>query len=98
MKPKTPLAMQQLIGKVRDTLPFDEPENYVCTDDCKGCSIKLLEFLDEELINWEQKLAKGITPGLGDVQYVARLSKKIYRVLDKNGVLQPPGLSSKGMR
>ncbi len=87
MKPKTPVAMQQLISQVRETLPFDVPESYLCTDDCKGCSLKLLEFLDAELINWEQRLESGEKPTLGDVQCVAKLSRKIYKVLDRNGVI-----------
>jgi len=87
MKPKTPVAMQQLISQIREALPFDVPESYLCTDDCKGCSLKLLEFLDAELINWEQRLESGEKPTLGDVQYVAKLSRKIYKVLDRNGVI-----------
>ncbi len=87
MKPKTPVAMRQLINQVRETLPFDAPESYLCTDDCKGCSLKLLEFLDGELINWQHRLDNGEIPTLGDVEYVARLSRKIFKVLEKNGVI-----------
>lgn len=48
---------------------------------------KLLEFLDIELMVWEERLQQGEVPSLGDVQYVAKVSKKIHRVLDRNGVL-----------
>ncbi len=87
MKPKTPLAMQQLIQQVRETLPFATPQGYVCADECKGCSLKLLEFLDLELMEWEERLLQGEVPGLGDIQRIAKISRKIYTVLKKNGVL-----------
>ena len=79
--------MQQLIQQVRETLPFGTPQGDVCADECKGCSLKLLEFLDLELMDWEDRLQQGEVPGLGDVQRMAKISGKIYRVLDKNGVL-----------
>lgn len=80
--------MQQLIQEVRETLPFGTPQGYVCADQCKGCSLKLLEFLDLELMEWEDKLQQGQVPGLVDVQYIARVSRKIHSVLAKNGVLE----------
>ncbi|MBE9561060.1 MAG: hypothetical protein IMF15_09745 [Proteobacteria bacterium] len=87
MKPKTPAAMQQLIQQVRETLPFGTPQGYVCADECKGCSLKLLEFLELELMDWEDRLQQGEVPGLGDVQRMAKISRKIYKILDRNGVL-----------
>ena len=59
----------------------------MCADECKGCSVKLLEFLDLELMDWEHRLDQGEVPSLGDVQRMAKISRKIYKVLDKNGVL-----------
>ncbi len=79
--------MQQLIQQVRETLPFATPQGYVCADECKGCSLKLLEFLDLELMEWEERLLQGEVPGLGDIQRIAKISRKIYTVLKKNGVL-----------
>ena len=87
MKPKTPAAMQQIIQQVRQTLPFDTPQGYVCADECKGCSLKLMEFLDLELMDWEDRLQQGEVPNLGDVQRIARISRKVHAVLDKNGAL-----------
>ena len=87
MKPKTPVAMQQLIQQVRETLPFGLPQGDVCADECKGCSLKLLDYLDLELIDWENRLQQGDVPGLGDIQRVAKISRRIYKVLDRNGVL-----------
>jgi hypothetical protein len=87
VKPKTPVAMQQLIQQVRETLPFGMPESQLCADECKGCSLKLLEFLDLELMDWEDRLEKGEVPSLGDVQRMAKISLKIRAVLERNGVL-----------
>ncbi len=88
MRAKTPAAMQQLIQQVREALPFGRPQGYVCADECKGCSLKLLEFLDLELMDWEDRLQQGEVPGLGDIQKIAKISRKIHKVLDNNGVLE----------
>ena len=87
MKPGTPIAMNQLIEQVRENIPFDMPGVYVCKDNCNGCSMKLLEFLDTELVGWEQKLRQGEVPNLGDINRVAKMSIKIHRVLTKNGLI-----------
>ena len=55
----------------------------------RAVHLKLLEFLDLELVEWEDKLQQGEVPGLGDVQHIARVSRKIHSVLAKNGVLEP---------
>ena len=83
--------MQQLIDQIRDILPFDTPAGYVCADECKGCSLKLLAFLDTELMDWEDRLMQGETPTLADIQQLAKLSRRVYAVLQKNGVLDEPG-------
>jgi hypothetical protein len=88
MKPDTPVAMQQLIDTIRQRIPFDLPEAYVCSDDCNGCSMKLLEYLDMELIEWERRLDAGDRPNFGDINRLAKMAKKIYRVLDKNGLVK----------
>ena len=87
MKPDTSSAMAQLIRQIRDAIPFDMPEAYACTDNCNGCSMKLLEFLDMELLDWERRLAEGERPNFGDIQRIARMARKIHRVLLKNGLV-----------
>ena len=79
--------MQQLIQQVRQALPFELPEAYACSGICKGCSLKLLDYLDIELLIWEERLKKEEIPSLDDIQRIAKTSRKIYRVLDKNNVL-----------
>lgn len=88
MKRDTTTAMYDLIDQVRQTLPFDLPEAQMCQGPCNGCSMKLLGFLETELEDWEQRLAEGEKPGLKDLSKLAKTSKKIYQVLDKNGLLQ----------
>lgn len=89
MKPDTTTAMQDLIQQIRSKIPFDMPEAQACTGICNGCSQKLLEFLDTELISWEFRLNQGETPKLGDIKSLARSSIKIYRVLHKNQLVPP---------
>lgn len=79
--------MRRLIEQVRECIPFDTPEASVCSDNCNGCSMKLLEFLDMEIIDWERRLAAGESPDLGDIKRFSKISSKIYRVLDKNGLI-----------
>lgn len=88
MKPDTATAMRQLIKQVRETIPFDIPEAVLCADECRGCSMKLLEYLASELDDWEFKLDQGEIPNFGDINQLAKSSRKIYRVLEKNGLLK----------
>lgn len=86
--PKTPEAMQSVIKEVRAHVPFDEMnEARLCGGLCVGCPKKLLEYLEQEVEWWEQSIIAGEVPTLGDVEKLARSSKKIYKVLQKNQVL-----------
>lgn len=87
MKPRTPQAMHQLIEQIRDNLPLTNPATYTCSDNCNGCSMKLVEYIDTELADWEQRLKQGEVPELYDLKRLANSSKKIYRVLDNNGLV-----------
>jgi len=86
-KPSVSYAMAELIHQVRDEIPFDIPTAELCKGPCKGCPKKLLEYLDMELEDWEGRLNNSEQPRLGDIQRLARRSKKIYRSLEKNGLL-----------
>lgn len=88
MKPDTTTAMRQLIQQVRAAIPFGSPAAYVCTDNCNGCSQKLLEFLDLELLDWQRRLDAGEQPHLVDVERMAKMSRKIYRVMARNGLVE----------
>ncbi len=93
-KPDTHTAMRQLIEQIRTSLPFDRPESQLCIGPCEGCSMKLLNYLDTELLDWEARLGDGEIPTLGDVSRLAKSAKKIYRVLEKNGLLAEPSQSA----
>lgn len=86
-KPDTTTAMRELIDQVRAAIPFDLPEAQVCTGPCDGCSMKLLSFLESELDEWEVRLAQGERPGLKDLSRLAKTSRRIYKVLEQNGVI-----------
>ena len=79
--------MQTLIADVRSAIPFDDPQAQECPDLCQGCSPKLLAFLDTELEEWEQRLAAGETPSFGDLHRLGKTCKKVYAVLQKNGLI-----------
>lgn len=87
MKPDTQTAMQDLIRQVREVIPFTDPAAQECPDLCKGCTPKLLAHLESELDDWQQRLREGETPTLGDIDRLAKMSKKIYRVLQENGLV-----------
>jgi hypothetical protein len=87
LKPDTATAMRSLIGQARSKIPFDIPDAVLCSGICRGCSRKLLDFLDSELGYWECQLDNGETPSLGDVQRLAKHSMKIYQALDRSGLL-----------
>ena len=85
-KPDTQQAMENLVIQVRQQLPFHLPPDQLCQHSCTGCPKKLMEFLDTELEDMEQRLADGDTFSLGDINKLARTSGKIYRVMEKNGL------------
>ena len=88
MKPDTSNAMRELITQVRVHIPFDEMNDArVCSGTCIGCAKKLLEYLEQEIISWETSLAQNEIPTLGDINKLARSSKKIYKVLQLNNIL-----------
>ncbi|MCO4758931.1 MAG: hypothetical protein KC477_12990 [Oceanospirillaceae bacterium] len=87
-KPDTATAMNNLIGQVREAIDFNMPISRLCDGPCTGCSKKLLEFLDTELEEWEYKLSQNESPNFGDIQALAKTSKKIYTVLKKNGIVE----------
>lgn len=88
-KPDSATAMRLLIAQVRDAVPFDIPKALACAGTCDGCSLKLLEFLGNELDGWEARLDSGERPGLKDLSRLASTSRKVYSVLARNGLAEP---------
>lgn len=86
-KPSTQAAMLRLINQIRTEIPFDMPEATLCRGPCNGCSKKLMEFLDQELESQQQDIDMGEVPTLGQIHKLARLAKKVHKVLAKNGLI-----------
>jgi hypothetical protein len=86
-KPNTTEAMRNLIREVKTTLPLDLSPVDVCSDECRGCSIKLIEYIAMELENWEGRLQEGDIPDFRDLNRLAKSSKNIYSALLKNGLV-----------
>lgn len=79
--------MRHLIDEIRQAIPFDMPEASMCSDNCNICTMKLLEYLDMELMDWERRLDAGEMPNFGDISRLQKTGKKIYKALEKNGLV-----------
>jgi hypothetical protein len=89
MKPKTPVVMLDLIQQVRSVFPFAMTKEELCAETCSyGCPQKLLEYIDMEFTDWEQRISNGEIPCFGDIQKVSKSSKKIYTILKKNNLVE----------
>ena len=86
-KPDTRTAMRNLIAQVREAIPLSLTDEQICGESCEGCSSKLLSYLETELEDWESRLEDGDVPSLGDLDRLARQSRKIHRVLQQNGII-----------
>jgi hypothetical protein len=86
-KPDTRTAMRQLIERIRNEIPFGLTEETLCGDSCRGCSSKLLIYLETELDEWEAKLAAGGVPNFADLSHLADKARKVALVLYQNGLL-----------
>lgn len=88
MKPRTDVVMSDIIHKIKDTFPFSLSEEELCGDTCShGCALKLLDYLYMEITEWEERLENGEIPNFKDIQKITKMSKNIYRVLEKNNLV-----------
>lgn len=88
MKPDTRQAMLSMINEARASIPFGLSEAELCSGICHGCSKKLLNFLEMELNSWEYRLNQGESPTFGDLQRLAKISRKIFNALAKSGLIR----------
>ena len=88
-KPDTREAMAILIGQIREAIPLELTAEEICRDEdeCRNCSIKLIEYLSAEVDSWDYRLAQDETPTLKDLSRLAKTGKKIFRALQKNGLV-----------
>ena len=98
MKPKTDVVMVKIIQQIRETFPFDMSEEELCAETCSyGCPKKLMEYMQMEITQWEQRLDEGEIPNLQDIQKLSKTGWKIYRVLERNNLVGAMGkLKSEG--
>ena len=80
--------MRQLITEIRQVMPCGRQDTDLCQTDCRGCSKKLLDYLDAELLHWQSRLDAGDIPNFGDLAALARTARKIHAVLVRNKVLR----------
>lgn len=89
MKPKTDVVMINIIQQIRETFPFELSEEELCADTCSyGCTKKLLEYIQMEVTQWEQRLEVGEMPNFRDIQKLSKTGMKIYRVLERNNLVK----------
>lgn len=86
-KPDRQQAMLMLIQEARTNIPFGLSEAQMCSGICHGCSKKMLTFLETELDSWEYRVGQGEIPSFGDLQKLGKMSGKIYRALEKSGLV-----------
>ncbi len=86
-KPDRTNAMLNLITEVRADFPFTVPEANICGISCIGCPKKLLELVDTELCDWQQKITDGTIPNFGEIARLAKLCKNVRRGLKRNGLV-----------
>ena len=87
MKPNTVDAMYGLIKEIQSSLPLDKIKANFCSDTCAGCSIKLIDFLADEIEHWQYRLNQGAVPNFNELDKLAKTAKKIHTVLLKNHLI-----------
>ncbi|NKN33774.1 hypothetical protein [Marichromatium bheemlicum] len=90
MTPDSTTALRALIERIRRELPFDDPSARACHGNCAaGCVPRLLDFLEQQLDDWEWHLARGARPGLAEFSALARSARRVHAVLARNGLVAP---------
>ena len=89
MKADTTTVMREVIRQIREAFPFELGEEQLCTDTCSvGCPLKLLEYMEQEVLEWEARLDRGEIPNFRDLQSLEKTGRKIHDVLEKNQLVK----------
>lgn len=94
MKPDVKAAMENLIKEAREKLPFNYPFESECEGRCEECPFKLMEFLDIDLCDWEDRLKREETPTLTDLHRLGRDCKEIHDILLKQGFIKDESIKT----
>lgn len=88
-KPDCQTAMLNIITQVKEELPLYEPDTFICGSlgHCVGCSKKLLELVDSEIMYWESAIATGRSPNFEEIRRFVKLCKNVKRALKRNNLL-----------
>ncbi|MEZ8045860.1 hypothetical protein AB6C46_17510 [Vibrio sp. 10N.237.312.C02] len=89
-KPDLNSAMLNLIVEVKNELPLYESETFICgpKGNCAGCSKKLLEMVDSELMYWEHSISIGQGPNFEELRRFGKLCSSVRRGLERNGLVE----------
>lgn len=89
-KPDLNSAMLSLIEEVKNELPIYESETFICgpKGNCSGCSKKLLEMVDTELMYWEHSISMGQGPNFEELRRFGKLCSSVRRGLERNGLVE----------
>ncbi len=89
MKPSTTIAMRQLIEQIRRNIPVAASKANLCrdSDHCNVCALKLTEYLNMQLEDWDYRLDNQQIPNFGDLKALAKSAEKIHRALKKGGFI-----------
>ncbi|MEZ8480841.1 hypothetical protein AB6C97_22950 [Vibrio splendidus] len=89
-KPDLNSAMLSLIEEVKNELPLYESETFICgpKGNCSGCSKKLLEMVDSELMYWEHSISIGQGPNFEELRRFGKLCSSVRRGLERNGLVK----------
>ena len=79
--------MSKIIQLIRENFPFSMSDQELCIGICYGCPKKLLEYIDLESTEWQQRLENGEVPSFQDVEKITKVSRKIFRILEKNNLV-----------
>ena len=82
--------MHTLIKQIKTAIPFGLGETDACTDSYRGCSVKLIGFLEVEIEDWEFRLVNNETTNVKDLDKLEKTAKRIRMVLINNGLIYCP--------
>lgn len=81
----TKIQMFAVIAEARRVFPFNVPVACHCEGRCDECLFKLLELLEIDLDNWNDRLKRGEIPRSIDIQVLEGYCRDVAEVLIKDG-------------
>ena len=87
MKSDVKTAMENLIKETRAKIPFNLSFSGNCEGRCDECPEKLLEYLDIDLLNWEERLKRGDKPTMTDLVVLGKTCQEVYDIMKKKGLI-----------